>query len=123
MERSGVVISKIYLPSKIKIEVEKLDDVKWSLQYIESFKDELPEEACELTIETAKRLGVEIKRRGNTFSYKFVGSIQQVAGTIAGEFIQFTNLGKITLTELLALSAIALANLPEMPKFFAAKEH
>lgn len=108
MERKGVVFKTLYMPSKIKIEVEKIDDNQWSIYYRETVEGDLPQEAIQFTLAAIKRLGVNAKKRGNTFSYKFTGSIEQIAGVISGEFLAYTNLGKLTIIEMLALAAIGL---------------
>lgn len=108
MEKKGVIFSKLYLPSRIKIEIQKLDDEKWILHYVESFNYDIPPKAMQFSVEAAKHLGVQAKKKGNTFFYKMEGSIGQMAGVIVGEFMQFTPIGNITLTEMLALAALGL---------------
>lgn len=116
MENRGVVFGKLYSPSRIEIKMEKLEGDKWKLRYLESHENPLPEKADKLTVEISKRLGINIKRKGNAYFYTIIGPVEQVVGPIVGEFIQYTALGRLTITEMLALATFGLPSLKDAVK-------
>ena len=127
MQKKGVVFERMHFPSRLKIEMEKVDDDKWTLHYIESFDKEIPPEDAMLSIEMAKKLGVQIRRRGNSFSYKITGPKEILGSVILGEFMTMTRLGHITLNEIFALAVAGLPNVIKMAEMttpkLADKEH
>lgn len=106
----------MHLPIEISIHVKKKDKDQYLLQYAETFDYDLPKKDAEFTINTGKKLGVEIHQKGRTFSYEKRGSIDAMAGMIAIEFMSQTSVGKITINELLSLASIGIANLRKAPK-------
>lgn len=65
----GTAVS-LLLPSKISVKAKREDKDRWVLRYSESYDYDMPKEDAERTMGVAKQLGVEMHKRGRTFSSK-----------------------------------------------------
>lgn len=118
--KEGLVVRKMFLPDRLKIEIQKLDDQKWSLHYTENIKD-APEEVIENTIKLSAIAGIPVKRRGKTLSYKMTGTQDQVFSAILVEALANTKVADITLREIIILAtagkiAAEMAQAQKAPK-------
>lgn len=108
MSKKGMIFDRIWLPIELKIHLKKLEGDKWLLSYRELLPEDMPPEDMKFTLDVAKKLGVDVKRRGNAVSYKIVGPREAVFSVILGESLAVSGFGDMTLRELFALAAIGL---------------
>lgn len=112
----------IHMPSEIGIRLSKKDESHWVLHYSESFDHDLPPEHAKLTISTMKKMGIDLRQNGRTFSYDLVDSKEACASIIAAEFLGASRLGRMTINELFSLVALGAPNLPKKAKEDADKK-
>jgi len=115
MAVKGVTMT-MHMPSEISIRLSKKDEKRWILYYSESFDYDLPPEHAKLTISTMKKLGLDVRQDGRTFSYHVVDSKEGCAAMIATEFMANSRLGRMTINELFSLVALGVPNLPKKAK-------
>jgi hypothetical protein len=111
--KKGLAIKAMYLPSQLKIEIKKLEDDKWVCHYEETVED-VPEEFIETSIKLAKeQFGVDVERKGNTFSYTFEGGRNAVFGAILGEALGMCDVGDLSLREIFVLAGLGSRQLQQ----------
>jgi len=115
VEKEGMLFKAIYLPKRLKIEAEQLDDKNWRLHYIETFP-EMPKEAFEFSMKAAKNLGITMKKRKNTAYYTVIGTRDAIFGAILAEALGMSKIGDITLREIFALVTLGFAGALPKPK-------
>jgi len=114
--KSGVAISRLYLPEKVKITIKRLDNDNFLLHYIETFGNDVPPEVLENTIKLAKHMGVQVKRRGRTLFYKITGPSEAVFGVILTETLTISKFGDITLKEIIMLAGLSMGQIQKAKK-------
>jgi hypothetical protein len=118
MKKKGLAIKEMYLPSQLKIEIKKLEDDKWLCHYEETIED-MPEEVIETSIKLVKeQFGVDVERKGNTFSYTLKGGRNAVFGVILGEALGMCDIGDLSLREVIVLAGLGGRQLQQ----FASKQ-
>ena len=111
--KKGLAIKAMYLPSQLKIEIKKLEGDKWLLHYEETIEN-APEEVIETSIKLAKeQFGVDVDRKGNTFSYTVEGGRNAVFGAILGEALSMCDIGDLSLREIVVLAGLGSRQLQQ----------
>jgi len=115
MERKGP-LGTLYLPSKMEIVIEKVGDDKWTIDYTERFEKELPPKVITTTVKSLKAIGMDLKVGEKSLSFKHTGPRTQIFDMMASEFLSYTTLGQLTLTELMALLTRVASLIPNAQK-------
>jgi hypothetical protein len=102
------------LPTKLRIEIQKLEGGEWLLQYEETL-GEAPEEVIDNTIKFAKeQLGVSVEKKGKTLSYTLKGGRNAVFSSVLFEALSMCEVGDLTLREIVVLSGIGAKQLQQL---------
>lgn len=109
----GVLFARLWLPTKITLEAEHLDNDKWRIKYSETMPEDTPPEDITQTKEMMKDYGIELEVEGNIVRYEMLGTRNQVFGIILGEAMIQSDFGKLTIAE---LSVLALTGIPNLMK-------
>ena len=115
-KKKGMLFSRMWLPTKLTIEAEHLGNDKWQIKYAETLPEDIPPEDFKLTVETAKQLGVKVETEANTLRYTMTGTRNHVFSLILGESLAVSDIGDLTLRELLAIATMGLPTLMKKAK-------
>jgi len=100
-------------PDSWNIKIDKTKDGKYKIIYEESF-DSQQEELFENTIKLIKSLGINAKIKKNKISYEFTGDLSQIASIMTAEFAGVSDVGKMTLVELITLAGPGMKAIQEL---------
>ncbi len=118
---------KLYSPIKIEIKIEMIGENKYKLFYSETLPDDCPQDALNNSVSILLKTGMfsDIKLRGRKISYTKEGG-RNIFNGVASELLGASDLGVMTLTELIVFAGAALVQgrkaLNEMVKCPEGKE-
>jgi len=104
--KGGVIFREMILPDRIKLEMRELNDGTWSFHYMETLTN-ASEASLQNAIKYMNSLGFKVRRRGKTLSMKAIGSRETLVSALITELISMSNLGDVSLRELILLATVS----------------